>query len=117
MTRFKRSDRVGGQLQRELSELLRKEIGDPRLHAVTILRVRLSDDLRSARIYFSVAEGEENKLNALAGFKSASGFLKRRLGGRLELRYTPELKFLYDESFDRATRINKVLQAISEEGE
>lgn len=94
-----------------------KEIRDPRLHAVTILRVRLSDDLRSAKVYFSAAEGEENKLNALAGFKSASGFLKRRLGGRLELRYIPELKFLYDESFDRAARINRLLQAVIEENE
>ena len=117
MTRFKRADRVAGQVQKDLSDLLAKEIRDPRLDSVTILRVDLSDDLRSARVYFSVSQGEERKDAAAAGFKSASGYLKRQLGRRLELRYMPELKFIYDESFDRATRVNKILQTISEESE
>jgi len=109
---YKRADRVGGQVQKELSDLLLKEIRDPRLDSVTILRVSITDDLRSARIYFSVAEGEERKLSALAGFKSASGYLRRKLSRRLELRHMPDLEFLYDESFDRADRVNKVLKAI-----
>jgi len=109
---FKRADRVGGQVQKELSDLLQKEIRDPRLDFVTIMRVSISDDLRSARIYFSVAEGERRKLSALAGFKSAAGYLRRKLSRRLELRHVPELEFLYDESFDRATRINRVLNGI-----
>lgn len=115
MTRFKRADRVAGEIQRDLSSILAKEIRDPRLDSVTIIRVHLSDDLRSARVYFSVSEGEKRKDDALAGFKSASGYLKRKLGERLELRYMPELKFIYDESFDRATEVNKILQTISEE--
>jgi ribosome-binding factor A len=109
---FKRADRVGGQVQKELSDLLQKEIRDPRLDSVTIMRVRITDDLRSARIYFSVPEGDERKLNALAGFKSASGYLRRKLSRRLELRHIPELEFLYDESFDEAIRVDKVLKAI-----
>jgi ribosome-binding factor A len=112
MIHFKRADRVGGQVQKELSDLLQKEIRDPRLHSVTIIRVSITDDLRSARIYFSVAEGEGRKVNALAGFKSASGYLRRKLSRRLELRHIPELEFLYDESFDRAARVDKVLKAI-----
>lgn len=112
MIRFKRADRVGGEVQRELSDLLLKEIRDPRLDSVTILRVSITDDLRSARIYFSVAEGEERKLSALAGFKSASGYLRLKLSRRLELRHMPELEFLYDESFDRASKLNKVLKEI-----
>jgi ribosome-binding factor A len=115
VTRFKRADRVGGQIQKELSVLLRKEIRDPRLESVTILRVALSDDLRSARVYFSVAEGEEHKINALAGFKSASGYFRRKLGNCLELRYVPELRFLYDESFERATKVDRLLKTIREE--
>ena len=112
MIHYKRADRVGGQVQKELSDLLLKEIRDPRLDSVTILRVSITDDLRSARIYFSVAEGEERKLSVLAGFKSASGYLRRKLSRRLELRHMPDLEFLYDESFDRADRVNKVLKAI-----
>ena len=114
MIRFKRADRVGGQVQKELSDILLKEVSDPRLDSVTIMRVSITDDLRSARIYFSVAEGEERKLIALAGFKSASGYLRRKLSSRLELRNIPELHFLYDESFDRATKMNKALKTLSE---
>ena len=112
MIRFKRADRVGGQVQKELSNLLLKDIRDPRLDSVTIMHVSITDDLRLARIYFSVAEGEERKLGALAGFKSASGYLRRQLSHRLELRHVPELEFLYDESFERATKLNKVLKTV-----
>ncbi len=112
MIRFKRAHRVGGQVQKALSELLLKEIRDPRLHSVTIMRVSITDDLRSARIYFSAPEGEEHKLGALAGFKSATGYLRRQLSRRLELRHMPTLEFFYDESFERATRINRVLKTV-----
>ena len=112
MIRFKRADRVGGQVQKELSNLLLKDIRDPRLDSVTIMHVSITDDLRLARIYFSVAEGEERKLGALAGFKSASGYLRRQLSHRLELRHVPKLEFLYDESFERATKLNKVLKTV-----
>jgi len=110
--RFKRADRVGGQVKKELSDLLLKEIRDPRLDSVTIIRVSITDDLRSARIYFSVAEGKERKLSALAGFKSAVGYLRRELSHRLELRYMPELQFFYDESIDQAAKLNEVLKTL-----
>ncbi|MBW1741419.1 MAG: 30S ribosome-binding factor RbfA [Deltaproteobacteria bacterium] len=112
MIRFKRADRVGGQVKKELSDLLLKEIRDPRLDSVTIIRVSITDDLRSARIYFSVAEGKERKLSALAGFKSAVGYLRRELSHRLELRYMPELQFFYDESIDQAAKLNEVLKTL-----
>ena len=114
MIRFKRAQRVGGQVQKELSDLLLKEIRDPRLLAVTIMRVNITDDLRSARIFFSTPEGQEHKAEALAGFKSASGYLRRQLSQRLELRYMPVLEFYYDEGFERATQINKVLKSVIE---
>jgi len=117
MTQFKRADRVGGQVKKELSDLLMKEIRDPRLDSVTIIAVNLSDDLRSAQVFFSVAQEEEARMSALAGFKSASGYLRRRLSSRLELRYMPALRFICDESLDRATRMNKILKTISEEME
>ncbi|MBW1859145.1 MAG: 30S ribosome-binding factor RbfA [Deltaproteobacteria bacterium] len=112
MIRFKRAQRVGGQVQKELSELLLKEIRDPRLHSVTIMHVNITDNLRLARVFFSTPEGQEQKNEALAGFKSASGYLRRELSQRLELRYMPALEFLYDEGFERATNINKVLKSV-----
>jgi ribosome-binding factor A len=116
LTRFKRADRVGGQVQKELSDLLLKEIRDPRLDSVTVMHVNITDYLRLARIYFSVGGGgEERKLGALAGFKSASGYLRRKLSSRLELRHIPQLEFLYDESFETATKLNKVLKTVIDE--
>jgi ribosome-binding factor A len=112
--RFKRAQRVGVEVQKELSDLLLREIRDPRLHSVTIMRVNITDDLRSARVFFSLPEGQEQKSEALAGFKSASGYLRRELSHRLELRYMPALKFYYDEKFEEATAINKVLKSVIE---
>lgn len=109
---FKRADRVRGLVQKELCDLLLTKIKDPRLDLVTITRVSITDDLRSARVYFSIAEGQERRLSALAGFESAAGYLKRELSHRLELRYMPQLKFVYDESFDRAADLNKILKTI-----
>jgi ribosome-binding factor A len=111
----KRSDRVSGQIQRELSDLLVTKIQDPRLALVTITRVKISDDLRFATVYASVAHGRERSENMLAGFRSALGFLRRELSRRLGLRYTPELKFVYDESFDRAEALNKILETVRNE--
>lgn len=114
MIRYKRAQRVGGQVQRELSHLLLKEIRDPRLHTVTIMRVNITDDLRSARIYFSTSGGKEQKVEALAGFKSASGYLRRQLSHRLELKYMPSLEFFYDDKFEEASAINKLLKTVIE---
>ena len=112
MIRIKRADRVGGVIQRELSGLLVTKIKDPRLHLVTITRVKVTDDLRVAHIYVSVMEGKERVESVLAGLESAAGFLKRELSGRLGLRYTPALRFVYDESFDRAASLNRIFKAL-----
>lgn len=111
----KRANRVGGLIQKELSDLLLTKIKDPRLNLVTITQVNISDDLRSARVYFSTVEGQERRVSVLAGFKSAAGYLRHELGHRLELRYTPELRFIYDESFDRAAALNRIFKTIHDE--
>ena len=115
MTRVRRADRVGGLILRELSSLLVTKIKDPRLNMVTITQVNITDDLRSARIFVSVVEGKERIDSVLAGLKSASGFLKNELSRRLELRYTPALKFIYDESFERAASLNRLLKTLDNE--
>ena len=115
MTLFSRAERVGGQIQKILSEILLKDIQDPRLGMTTISAVKMSKDLKIARIYFTVTGGKSNADEALKGFKSAAGFLKRSLAGELELRYMPELKFFYDESFDYGEQIDKVLKSIKKD--
>ena len=76
MTLFSRAERVGGQIQKILSEILLKDVQDPRLEMTIITAVKMSKDLKIARIYFTVTGGKSNTDEALKGFKSAAGFLK-----------------------------------------
>ena len=107
---FKRADRVADLIKQEMSDILRREVHDPRIANITVTDVKLTDDLRSARIYFvelgkdRVSEGVEK------GLAKAKGFLKRELGKRMQLRYIPELNFFYDPSFEYGSRIEKLLK-------
>ncbi|MEA3417737.1 MAG: 30S ribosome-binding factor RbfA [Thermodesulfobacteriota bacterium] len=112
MKYFSRSDRVSGQIQKNLSELLKKNIQDPRLEMVTITSVKMSQDLRIARIYFISSRDKISRKEAAEGFKSALGYIKRVLAAKLGLRYMPDLKFFYDESFDYGSHIDSVLKLI-----
>jgi len=113
MTSYARADRVGGLIQQILSELLRRDISDPRVQRVTITEVKVTRDLRLARIYFAAAGGEAAAADAVQGFRSAAGFIKRRLGPQLGLRYMPALEFFYDASFDHGARIDQLLKSIA----
>ncbi len=112
MKSFPRSDRVGGLIKKNLSDLLQKKIKDPRLQMTTITNVKMSADLRHARIYFIKSGGEKSKVEAIEGFKNALGYVKRTLARQLGLRYMPELKFFYDESFDHGSHIDKILHSL-----
>ncbi len=114
MTTFSRADRVSQLIQRELSDILQKEIKDPRLKMATITGVKLSKDLKNAKIYFSNTGTGRKLEEVLQGFQSAHGHIKRTLAGRLELRYMPEIRFHYDESFDYGERIDRLLKSISD---
>ena len=112
MKPFARSERVSGQIQKILSEILLKKIKDPRLEHARITDVKLSRDLRIARIYFVTSGNKKNIEAALEGFKSALGYVKRRLARQLGLRYMPDLKFFYDDSFDYGSHIDDILKAL-----
>ncbi|MGD9083303.1 MAG: 30S ribosome-binding factor RbfA [Desulfobacterales bacterium] len=112
MKPFARSDRVSGQIQKILSEILLKKVKDPRLENTSITDVKMSRDLRIARIYFVISGNKKNIDEALEGFKSAIGYVKRSVARQLGLRYMPDLKFFYDESFDYGSHINNVLKAL-----
>ena len=112
MKPFARSDRVGGQIQKILSEILLKKVKDPRLKNASITDVKLSRDLRIARIYFVLSGNKKNVEEALEGFNSAIGYVKRTVARQMGLRYMPDLKFFYDESFDYGSHIDNVLKAL-----
>jgi ribosome-binding factor A len=117
MKPFARSDRVSGQIQKVLSDILLKKIKDPRLEAATITGVKMSRDLKSARVYFVTSGGKESVKEAIEGFKSALGYVKRKLAAQLGLRYMPELRFFYDDSFDYGSHIDEIIKALKSENE
>jgi ribosome-binding factor A len=109
---FKRADRVADLIKQELSSILRREVGDPRIANITVTDVKLTDDLRSARIYFVELGKDSLSADVEKGLSKAKGFLKRELGKRLQLRYIPELAFFYDPSFEYGSRIEKLLKEV-----
>jgi ribosome-binding factor A len=114
MKPYSRSDRVGGLIQQVLAELLLKEISDPRLSQTTITAVKVSRDLRIAKIYFATGDKEGASKAAMEGFNRARGFVKRELAQRLGLRYMPDLKFFYDDAIDRGARVEQLLKMVKE---
>ena len=112
MTSFARADRVSGLIQETLSDLLKKSIHDPRLQMATITKVKMSADLKLARIYFAIYGDDKKSEDAAKGFESARGFIKRILAPKLGLRYMPDLKFFYDDSLDYGSHIDQLLEKI-----
>jgi ribosome-binding factor A len=106
----RRADRVAELVLRELSGMLVRDLKDPRLRGITLTGVEMTDDLRHGRVYFSHLEGSVRAPAAVAGFRSASGFIRRELGHALGLRYTPELDFHFDPGPERAARIGALLR-------
>ena len=114
MRPYSRSARVGGLIKQEMAELLRKEINDPSLVQVTITAVKVSADLRHAKIYFATSAGKEGLTQAALGFERARGFIKRELAQRLGLRYMPDLQFYYDDTIDRGARIEELIKMVKQ---
>ena len=112
MRPFSRSERVGGLIKQQMAELLRKHISDPSLTRATITAVKVSADLRHAKIYFTAPETEGAPQAALEGFQRARGFVKRELAQRLGLRYMPDLQFFYDDAIDRGARIERLIKMV-----
>jgi len=108
----KRSVRVGDVILKELAFLLLEKVRDPRVQGVTLTGVRLSDDLKLARIFFSVLGDETLVEKAQSGLNSATGFLKREIGRRAGLRYIPELRFVYDPSLKTGEHMERIFEKI-----
>jgi ribosome-binding factor A len=107
---YQRSDRVGDLLLELVSQLLMREVNDPRVGAVTLTGADVSKDLRHAKIYFNLLTGSEKKTEALAGLKSAAGFIRGKVAKDLKLRIVPTIEFVYDDTEDRAQRIDELLK-------
>ncbi|MDA0737751.1 MAG: 30S ribosome-binding factor RbfA [Nitrospirae bacterium] len=109
---YKRAERVADQLRIEVADILAKKSKDPRLQSVTVTSVEVTNDLRIARVYVSILGSREDEPGILKALNSAAGFVRSEIGRRLELRYTPEVKFWSDTKGPRADRILKILDTL-----
>jgi ribosome-binding factor A len=110
-----RSHRLAEELKNKISAVISQEIHDPRVGFATVTDVKVSPDLRHARILISVFGSKEEKKQTLDALTSASGFIRRQIGSRLRLRHTPELTFTYDESVERGDRMLQLIDEVNKE--
>jgi len=109
----RRTERIGEEIKDEISQLVAGELKDPRIGFVTVTRVDVTPDLRTARVYVGGMGTEKQREASLAGLKQAAGYLRRALGASLRLRHTPELVFHYDEGLEASDRVAQILADIS----
>jgi ribosome-binding factor A len=109
----RRTARLGEEIREEVAQLIAGELKDPRIGFVTVTRVEVTPDLRTARVYVGVLGTEKQKQASLTGLRQAAGFLRRALGQSLRLRYTPELVFTNDEGLEASDRVAQLLAEIS----
>jgi ribosome-binding factor A len=111
-----RTDRISEEMKREISFIIHNELKDPRLaKMISVTGVDVTRDLRYAKVYVSILGDENDKNSAIRGLKSAAGFIRRGIGRRIQLRYTPEIVFELDNSIERGVYINKLINETLQE--
>jgi ribosome-binding factor A len=118
MADFKRAARVAPRVHKELMMALQRDIRDPRVQGVVVVKVDMPDDLQLATVRIRLEMGGDDparKKAAMAGLRAASGRLRRTVGANVGLRYTPELRFVFDEGVDHEGRVEELLMEIEKE--
>jgi len=109
-----RSDKVRKALIREVSELLQRNVKDPRISGiVSVTDVDISSDCRSAKIFVSIYGDEEKREKTMMALESSTGYIRSEIGKRIPLRFTPEIQFKLDDSLERGSRVTALLDKIS----
>lgn len=117
MMDYKRSDRVAELLREEISQIITQELKDPLLGMTTVTYIRLTEDLKSARVYVSILGDLKTRNRSLKALDRAKNWIRNELGHRMDLKYTPKLTFYYDKTFDYAQNIESILKKIHSEDE
>ncbi len=115
MLPYKRAERVGELIHREICRILLEQVKDPRINALTVTRIELSKDLQVAKVFVSLIGDDRQKTAAMRGLESAKKYIRRELGQNLELRYTPELIFRYDESLAYSQHMQEVIEQLKQQ--
>lgn len=109
-----KNTRVNGEVQKELSRIISREIKDPRIHPMTsVVSVEVTPDLKQCKAYISVLGGEEEQKETLAGLNSAVGFVRKELARSINLRNTPEIKFIMDDSIGYGVLMSKKIDEVA----
>jgi ribosome-binding factor A len=114
---YRRADRVGELIRHELADILLKEAKDPRIGSVTITRVKVSDDMRHAKVYFGVLDNTAMVDDITKGLEQATSYIHRLLGKRLRMRIIPRLTFSFDRNLDYSFHISRILKEIEGDGD
>ncbi|HHY62998.1 MAG TPA: 30S ribosome-binding factor RbfA [Firmicutes bacterium] len=107
-----RPDRVKAAIRQEVSNILQRDLKDPRLGFATVTDVDISGDLQHVKIYVSILGEEESRTETMKALESAKGYIRSEIGRRVPLRLTPEITFEYDESIERGARILKLIEEV-----
>ena len=110
MKDYARTERIADQIQRELADLIRQEVKDPRVGFVTLTAVEVSRDYSHAKVFFTTLGGAEEHARTGEGLGRAAGYLRSQLAHRLRTRTVPELQFVFDESVERGIRVSKLIE-------
>jgi ribosome-binding factor A len=111
----KRPQRVGDLIREVICEMLLRDLNDPRLESVTITEVEVTADLKLATVFFSAMGNRSREEASLHGLQSATGYIRKKLGKELRLRYVPDLLFKVDQSFEYGSKIDRLIRTLQEE--
>lgn len=111
-----KNTRINGEVQRELSNIIRGEIKDPRINPLTsVVAVEVAPDLKTCKAYISVLGDEESQAKTLAGLESAEGFIRSKLAKTVNLRNTPEIRFVLDQSIEYGVKMSKMIDEVTKD--
>ena len=111
-----KNTRINGEVLRELSNIIRGEIKDPRINPMTsVVTVEVAPDLKTCQAYISVLGDEESQKNTLAGLKSAEGYIRRELARGINLRNTPQITFVLDQSIEYGVKMSKMINDVTKD--
>jgi len=111
-----KNTRINGEVLRELSNIIRGEIKDPRINPMTsVVAVEVAPDLKTCKAYISVLGDEESQKNTLAGLKSAEGYIRRELAHNINLRNTPQITFVLDQSIEYGVKMSKIINDVTKD--
>ena len=111
-----KNTRINMEVQRELSEIIRGDVKDPRIHPMTtVVSVEVTPDLKYCKAYISVLGNEESAKATIQGLKSAEGYIRRELARRVNLRNTPEIKFILDQSIEYGVAMSHLIDEVTKD--